>query len=63
MRMKWCRHIHRRQYVGEIIYAWFFDGCYVVSQHWKVCPVCLKERPTKKNIKAAKLRAEMDGDL
>lgn len=65
---KWCRHIHWHPIVAPK-YRWIVrmdtslqKGWYEVPRYWKVCPICLVERPTKKNIEAAEMRSLMDGD-
>jgi hypothetical protein len=61
MKKKWCKHI---KWTGE---EWEFyyntHPICLVLRAWKACPICLSERPTETNIAAAKLQAEMDGDL
>ncbi len=59
MTKKWCRHI-----------VWLSDFGWILNSHpgdwpcvtrsWKVCPICQAPRPTRANIKAAKLMNTQD---
>jgi hypothetical protein len=64
----WCRHITWNDLSDRSSgggFAWWFvtkDKAVIVSKNWKVCPVCLAERPTRENVRAAELRFAMDND-
>lgn len=65
----WCRHIKWRCGIAANTFEfpvrdWTGHKIYIpVPRSWKLCPICGTERPTRTNIKAAKLQFEMDNDL
>lgn len=62
MKKKWCRHIKWLPRLKGGRYwesMWFLNNCDPVPANWKVCPICLAERPTEANIAAATHRALM----
>ena len=62
MNKKWCRHIVRFScYSGEPFWVTLKQH-WEVPRSWKVCPICQARRPTRANIKFAKLVAAMDND-
>lgn len=60
----WCPHITRAgNNKGWVMLQDFTHATVIeVPRSWKVCPVCIAERPTKAAIKAAKLKFAMDND-
>jgi len=58
----WCRHIKGEEYYIPRKSYWTGFGI-VIPLSWRMCPICGAERPTRTNIKAAKMVAELDGDL
>jgi len=65
MKKKWCKHITWTTNNSVGVSWWRFhtvNNCITVENHWKVCPICEAERPTKSNIASARLRAAMDND-
>lgn len=61
---RWCEHITPPgDGIGWVMLIDAVNRSVVeVPRSWKVCPICEAPRPTKANIKAAKLRFEMDND-
>lgn len=57
----WCEHI-KRGITNGTVKKWLIDSNHIVPAHWKICPICERERPTKENIAAAELRFLMDND-
>ena len=66
---KWCNHI--RSIEGNGFKSFWIIKMFAifmklkvncrVPDSWEVCPICGAERPTQQNIKAAAMRAELDG--
>ena len=66
----WCRHIlwdEALEFIGrKFIFRLGSRGngkngiWYEVPRSWKVCPICLAERPTKANIEAGREAARYD---